>query len=154
MHWTETVAQLQTDYAHAIDRQEFERWPGFFTDDCLYLITSRDNHESGLPIGVMRCESAAMLRDRVTAIRKASVFAPRRLRHLVGLPQVLEAGDDTVTARTGFAVYVTGPDGEAKLLVVGEYLDRISRGEGGFRFREKAVVYDNALLPDSIIFPL
>jgi 3-phenylpropionate/cinnamic acid dioxygenase small subunit len=96
-----------------------------------------------------------MLRDRASAIRKALVYAPRRMRHILGYPQILDFDRDAVKARTNLAVYVTGPSGEAKLLVTGEYVDRIRLDSGsGPCFVEKSVLYDNPLLPDSIIYPL
>ena len=47
------VSQLNAEYARAIDDDRLEDWPGFFTDPCLYSITSADNHRRGLPAGVM-----------------------------------------------------------------------------------------------------
>jgi 3-phenylpropionate/cinnamic acid dioxygenase small subunit len=35
------VSQLNAEYARAIDDDRLEDWPGFFTDPCLYSITSR-----------------------------------------------------------------------------------------------------------------
>ena len=43
------VAQLNADYARAIDDDRLEDWPGFFAARCLYKITSADNHRRGLP---------------------------------------------------------------------------------------------------------
>ncbi|SVC32006.1 uncharacterized protein METZ01_LOCUS284860, partial [marine metagenome] len=39
------------DYAHCIDSDELERWPGFFTDHARYFVTTSFNRERGLPIG-------------------------------------------------------------------------------------------------------
>lgn len=77
------IEELYTEYAHALDNFELEQWPEFFTDDCLYQIVSRENRERGLPLALMRCESKAMLTDRVVTIRQTQMFAPRALRHLV-----------------------------------------------------------------------
>ena len=40
----ERVSQLNAEYARAIDDDRLESWPDFFTDPCVYKITSADNH--------------------------------------------------------------------------------------------------------------
>ena len=49
----ERVVRLNADYARAIDDDRLEDWPGFFTEKCLYKITSADNHRRGLEAGVI-----------------------------------------------------------------------------------------------------
>ena len=85
------VEELYTEYAHVLDNFELEQWPQFFTDDCLYQIVSRENRERGLPLALMRCESKAMLTDRVVTIRQTQMFAPRALRHLVSSLRIAPA---------------------------------------------------------------
>ena len=51
------IENLVADYAHAIDDDRLEEWPEFFVDECSYRIINRDNHEKGMPIGVMDCSS-------------------------------------------------------------------------------------------------
>jgi len=41
------VSQLNADYARAIDDDRLEDWPDFFVEQCLYSITSIDNHREG-----------------------------------------------------------------------------------------------------------
>ena len=40
---------LNTEYADAIDADRLEEWPGLFLEQCLYKITTADNHARGLP---------------------------------------------------------------------------------------------------------
>lgn len=148
------IEALQLAYVHCIDDGALEGWPAFFTDPCLYSIIGRDNHRRGLPIGVMRCESVAMMRDRVTAMRNAAVFAPRTIRHVLGGTRPLAADGEGVRAQTNVAIYQTSAEGDTVLLTVAEYLDRIVDDGGGLRFAEKTVVYDTLRLPDSVVFPL
>src|SRR5580704_15990553 len=75
---------LYADYAHCLDNDALEDWPAFFTDDCGYRITSAENFEAGLPIGIVYATSRAMLVDRVMALRKANIYEPQRYRHIVG----------------------------------------------------------------------
>src|SRR5258708_20071905 len=75
---------LYADYGHCLDNDELEAWPDFFTDDCGYRITSAENFEAGLPIGIVYATSKAMLTDRIMALRKANIYKPQRYRHLIG----------------------------------------------------------------------
>src|SRR5271163_339566 len=88
------VEELFTEYTHVLDDGELEQWPEFFTDDCLYQIVSRENRERGLPLALMRCESKAMLIDRVVTIRQTQMFAPRALRHLISSIRIAPATAD------------------------------------------------------------
>ena len=38
------VAALNTEYANCIDADRLEEWPGLFLEQCLYKITTADNH--------------------------------------------------------------------------------------------------------------
>ena len=45
----QSVVQLYEDYAEVVDNLDLDAWSGFFTDDCKYLVTARENYEAGLP---------------------------------------------------------------------------------------------------------
>ena len=45
--------RLMADYAAAIDALELSKWPTFFTDPCLYRITTRQNEERNMPLSIM-----------------------------------------------------------------------------------------------------
>ena len=59
----EAIEDLLADYAEAIDDGALERWPQLFTEDGEYHIITRENHEAGLPIGIMYCGSRGMMED-------------------------------------------------------------------------------------------
>ena len=68
---------LYADYTGCLDEERFEEWPNFFVEDCLYKIVPRENYERGLPLATWLCESKGYLLDRITGIRKTSMYAPR-----------------------------------------------------------------------------
>ena len=148
------VDRLQVQYIHSIDDGQLDHWPGFFTDQCLYTIIARDNVERGQDLGVMRFESAAMLRDRATATQHAAVFAPRTIRHILSTSLLDRVDANGIHARTNVAIYQTSPDGDTNLLVTAQYRDWIVDTGGELKFREKRVVYDTFRLPDSVVYPL
>ena len=45
------IDALNRAYAHAIDEDALEQWPGFFTGDGIYRIATRGNHAAGMPVG-------------------------------------------------------------------------------------------------------
>ena len=59
------------------------RWPELFVEDAFYDVIPRENYERDMPLAIMRCESRAMMQDRVRAIRETLMFEPRHVRHLI-----------------------------------------------------------------------
>jgi 3-phenylpropionate/cinnamic acid dioxygenase small subunit len=148
------IVQLNADYARAIDDDHLEDWPDFFTESCVYSITSADNHRQGLPIGVMYADSKAMVRDRVTALRRANVYERQTYRHVVGLPAVLGESDGGVRAETPFLVVRIMRDGRMDLFATGRYLDVLAEEAGALRFRERVVVCDSNRVDTLLAIPL
>jgi len=149
------IEELYTEYAHVLDNFELEQWPEFFTDDCLYQIVSRENRERGLPLALMRCESKAMLADRVVTIRQTQMFAPRALRHLVSSLRIAPpASADGVDVQANNAVLQTLVDDETRILSAGRYIDRLVRDGDALKFKSRTCVYDTVMVPNSLIYPL
>jgi hypothetical protein len=98
------VAELNAAYAATIDADGLEAWPDFFVEDCLYKITSAENHRRGYSAGIIYADSRAMLCDRITALRTANIYERQSYRHIVGLPVLGEAGADGIAAETPFLV--------------------------------------------------
>lgn len=149
------VEELYAAYVECLDDGDLERWPDFFTDECLYQIIPRENWDRQLPLAVMLCESKGMLLDRVEALRRTSVYAPRSLRHLLSNIRVkaIESGDIRVQA--SYAVLQTLSGEETKIFNAGKYVDRVVRGGAGrLLFREKLCIFDSVLVPGSLIYPI
>lgn len=141
---------LNADYARCIDDDRLEEWPKFFRERCLYKITTADNHARGYEAGLIYADSRAMLEDRVSALREATVYERQRYRHIVGLPVVL--ADETV--ETPFLVVRIMRDGKMDLFATGRYLDRISDLNGSLKFEERVVVCDSSRFDTLLAIPL
>jgi 3-phenylpropionate/cinnamic acid dioxygenase small subunit len=148
------LAQLNAEYARAIDDDRLEDWPDFFVDACLYTITSADNYRQRLPLGVIYADSKAMLRDRVTALRRANIFERQTYRHVVGLPAILGDADGAVRAETPFLVVRVMRDGRMDLFATGRYVDVLVEDTGTLRFRERLVVCDSNRVDTLLAIPL
>ncbi len=147
------VEELYAAYVGCLDDGELERWPEFFADACLYKILPRENFERGLPLGLVLCESKGMLQDRVAALRRTSVYAPRALRHLVTNFRIMEEGG-ALRVRANYAVFETQPDDVSKVFITGRYIDLLVREDGQLRFKEKLCVLDGNLIQGSLIYPI
>ena len=96
------LEDLYADYSACLNEERFEDWPEFFTDPCLYKIVPRENFERGLPLATWLCESKGYLADRVTAIRKTAVYAPRYVRRFVSGLRVLGWTDAVLEVRASY----------------------------------------------------
>jgi salicylate 5-hydroxylase small subunit len=148
------VEQLYSRYGAAIDDGRLDDWCDLFWEECFYAIIPRDNYDRGLPLAIMRCESRAMLKDRARAIRETMMFEPRYVRHQITNVRILQA-DPAIHAQASYVVFEVLADELPKILSVGRSIDLIERDvDGALRFRDKRVVYDSVLVPNSIIYPL
>jgi 3-phenylpropionate/cinnamic acid dioxygenase small subunit len=148
------LAQLNADYARALDDDRLEAWPGFFTEPCLYLITTADNHRHGYSAGIVYADSQGMLHDRVSALREANIYERHTYRHLIGLPAVLGESDGVVRAETSFLVVRIMRDGRMDIFATGRYLDALVDEGAGLRFRERLVVCDGNRFDTLLAIPL
>ncbi len=146
---------LYARYTEALDDGPLERWPEFFTEQCMYQIIPRDNYDQNLPVAIMRCESRAMIEDRVTAVNETMMYEPRYLRHHTSDIRIEDPTDSNVNVRANFSVIEVLPDELPRILIAGRYLDRLEQSdENGWRFKEKLCVFDSVLVPNSIVFPV
>ena len=148
------VEDLYADYAETIDGGALDRWPALFADPCLYRIVSKENHDRGLPLSLMRCESQGMLKDRAIACRDLNVYGPRTWRHSIAQIRCTPDADGTIAVRANFVVFESPVGEPTRILCTGRYLDTLVREGGALRFREKICVYDTAIIPGSVVMPL
>jgi 3-phenylpropionate/cinnamic acid dioxygenase small subunit len=97
------LEELYAAYTACLDEERFEEWPGFFVEHCVYKIVPRENFERGLPLATWLCESRGYLADRVTAIRKTAVYAPRYVRRMVSGIRVLGWKEGMLEVRANYA---------------------------------------------------
>jgi 3-phenylpropionate/cinnamic acid dioxygenase small subunit len=148
------LAQLNADYARALDDDRLEDWPRFFTEPCLYLITTADNHRQGYTAGIVYADSQGMLHDRVAALREANIYERQTYRHLIGLPAILGESNGIVRAETPFLVVRIMRGGHMDLFATGRYLDVLVDEAEALRFRERLVVCDSNRFDTLLAIPL
>ena len=148
------LEELYAGYVDCLDGGRYEEWPEFFTEDCLYRIVPRENEDNGLPLATVHCEGRGYLMDRVQAIRSTAVYAPRYIRRLITNIRVAGWNEGLLEARVRYAAFETLRDELTRVFSVGEHRDRIAAVEGKLLFREKLVIFDSELVPNSLIYPL
>src|ERR1700752_1667304 len=136
------LEELYTDYVHCLDEDELERWQEFFTKDCFYRVTSAENFEAGLPLGLIHATSRNMLKDRVSALREANIYEPQRYRHLVSSIKIVEDRREALELTANFLVVRTMQEGDMTLFAAGRYVDRVRRAGDDWKFARKEVVLD------------
>lgn len=148
------LTQLYADYAHSVDTADWDRWCELFTDDCVYKLIPRENHERGLPLATLYFESKGMLKDRAYAIRETLFHDPYYQRHVIGVPRILGVHGDTLHCEANYAVFRTKLSQLTQVFNVGRYLDSVIRTAAGLKFASKLCIYDSEMIPNSIIYPI
>jgi salicylate 5-hydroxylase small subunit len=148
------LADLYAGYDDALGDGDYERWPDFFTEACVYKIIPRENYDAGLPLGLMQAESRGMLADRVAALRKTTLYAPRLVRRLVGSIMLRAIAADGMRLSASFAVFQTMLNEPSVVFLCGRFYDRVVEDVGMLRFAERICVTDSTLVPTSLIFPI
>jgi salicylate 5-hydroxylase small subunit len=151
--WME-LTQLYADYASAVDSGNWDLWPEFFTDDCIYRLQPRENHERGFPLATLAFKSKGMLKDRVYGIKETLFHDPYYQRHVVGTPTLREVTDAHFRCEANYAVFRTKLSDASTVFNVGRYLDRVVRTSEGLRFASRECIYDTEMIPNSIIYPI
>ena len=148
------LEQLYADYVHCLDADELERWPEFFIEDCFYRVTSAENYEAGLPLGLIYATSRNMLKDRVSALREANIYEPQRYRHLVSSLRVVGEAAAALDVEANLLVVRTMQDGGMTIFAAGRYIDRVVREREVWKFARKEVVLDSRQIDTLLAIPI
>ena len=149
------IMAAQARYARCIDGDRLEDWPDFFLPDCVYRITTAENHRLGFPAGLVWADSRGMLQDRVAALREANIYERHAYRHILGLPLLEEAGPEGTRSETPFLVARIMRDGATDLFATGRYLDLWRADADGVpKLAERVVVCDSSRVDTLLALPL
>ncbi|WP_151638168.1 MULTISPECIES: aromatic-ring-hydroxylating dioxygenase subunit beta [Noviherbaspirillum] len=142
------------EYAACLDEEELERWPDFFTEDCRYRVTARENYDQKLPYGLIYCINKDMIKDRVLALRQTTMYEPRSLRHFISGVRIKRIDGDTIETQSNFTILESLSDREPVVNMVGRYIDTVVRTTDGFLFKDRDCVCDNYRVRTSLIIPV
>jgi len=148
------LMQLYADYAAAVDAEHWSKWIDFFTEDCVYKVQPRENHERGFPLATLALLSRNMLKDRAYGIQETLFHDPYYQRHVVGVPRILKHEGDIIEAEANYSVFRTKLSQETTVFNVGRYIDRIRITPQGMKFESRLCIYDTEMIPNSLIYPI
>jgi salicylate 5-hydroxylase small subunit len=148
------ITQLYARYASVVDAAVWDRWPEMFTEDCVYRLQPRENHERGFPLATLALTSRGMLLDRVYSIRDTLFHDPYYQRHIISSPLIHTAGDGRWECEANYAVFRTKLSDASTVFNVGRSFDTIVRTAEGLRFARRECIYDSEMIPNSIIYPV
>ena len=147
------LVDFYAEYYDALDAVDLERWPDLFTEDCFYRIMARENYERGLRLGTIMAESRGMLFDRVNALRKTQVFAPRYYRRFPGPIRITEQDGSGVSAEHNLLIVQTLIDKGSEILMSARCYDKITIEDERMLIKRREVVFDSEMIPNSLIYP-
>jgi salicylate 5-hydroxylase small subunit len=149
------LTQLYTRYAAVVDAADWDAWVECFTDDCVYRLQPRENHERGFPLATLAFDSKGMLKDRVYGIRETLFHDPYYQRHVVSAPLVRRVdADGRIHSEANYAVFRTRLSKESTVFNVGRTIDEVVPTPQGLKFAKRLVVYDSEMIPNSLIYPI
>lgn len=148
------VDQFNAAYGDILDRGDYAAWVELFTEDCLYKVIPRENHDAGLPLATMALESQGMLKDRAYGITNTLFHAPYYQRHVIGVAQILNDNGSEIRATANYSVFRTKPGSVSEIYNVGRYLDVFVRQGAGLKLKERLCVFDSEMILNSMIYPI
>ena len=148
------VEDFYAEYAHTIDDDRLEDWPGLFTENGAYRVTTRENFDSGLPLALIYCDGRGMMEDRISALRTANIYEPHVYCHATSALRVLGTSGGEIRARANFTVLRTMSEGDMAIFACGRYFDRLVEEDGRLKLRERLAVLDSRQVDTLLVVPL
>ncbi|MDH6590144.1 anthranilate 1,2-dioxygenase small subunit [Variovorax sp. TBS-050B] len=148
------IDAFHAEYCAALDANDVERWPDFFSKEATYRITSRQNALLDMPVGLVYCEGLDMITDRALAVAHSQMFAPRHMLHVLGITRVLQETDRTISAQTPFILMQTLVEGPTTVHLAGIYHDHFVREGERLLIASREVVHDTEILDTALAYPV
>src|SRR5580704_15744043 len=148
----DSLRDFYDDYYSALDDLRLHEWPEFFTEDCIYRIIPRENYEAGYTLSTIYAESRGMLIDRVLGVTRTQMYAPRYYRRFPGVPRIVSREGESVHARHNLLVVQTLIDKQTEIVLSAVCHDVVVRDGERLRLRERIVVFDSEMIPNSLIY--
>lgn len=148
------IEDFYARYCAVLDEGPLEAWPDLFTEQCSYRLIPRENYRAGKPLATLAFESRGMLKDRIYCVQQTLFHQPYSQRHLLSGMRFEATQDDRYLVEANYLVIRTKVDEMADVLSVGRYYDELVRDGTSLRLAVKHCVFDNELIPNSLIYPI
>ncbi len=148
------LTQLLEQSAHRLDSNDLSTWPDLFVSTGRYRLQSRENFDANLPLCIMDYESQGMLRDRIYGVQNTIFHDPYSQRHVCSAPLITSFTDERIGCESSYIVTRIQRDNMPQIISTGRYIDVIVLDGSTLKFASRTAVYDNDLLPNSVIKPI
>ncbi len=149
----DALRDFYDDYYTVLDDVRLDDWPAFFTEDCIYRVIPRENYEAGYTLSTIYAESRGMLTDRVMGVMRTQMYAPRYYRRFPGPLRIVSRDGDSVRTRHNLLVVQTLTDRQTEIVLSAVCHDVVVRADDRLLLRERIVVFDSEMIPNSLIYP-
>jgi salicylate 5-hydroxylase small subunit len=149
----DALRDFYDDYYNCLDDVRLDDWPAMFTQDCIYRIIPRENYEAGYTLSTIYAESRGMLIDRVMGVTRTQMYQPRTYRRFPGPLRIVSRDADSVRTRHNLLVVQTLIDKQTEIVLSAVCHDVLVIDEDRLRLRERIVVFDSEMIPNSLIYP-
>jgi 3-phenylpropionate/cinnamic acid dioxygenase small subunit len=149
----DALRDFYDEYYSVLDDVQLDDWPALFTEDCVYRVIPRENYEAGYTLSTIYAESRGMLVDRVMGVMRTQMYAPRYYRRFPGPVRIASRDGDAVRARHNLLVLQTLIDKQTEIVLSAVCHDVLVPDDGRVRLRERIVVFDSEMIPNSLIYP-
>ena len=149
----DALRDFYDEYYTVLDDVRLDEWPPLFTEDCVYRVIPRENYEAGYTLSTIYAESRGMLVDRVMGMTRTQMYAPRYYRRFPGPLRIVSRDADSVRSRHNLLVVQTLIDKKSEIVLSAVCHDVLVNDEGRNRLRERIVVFDSEMIPNSLIYP-
>nr|WP_246386283.1 aromatic-ring-hydroxylating dioxygenase subunit beta [Novosphingobium hassiacum] len=149
------VDALQAAYAYALDGRNMQAWLDCFGQEAGYVLTSRENDDAGLPVGMIMDDNHARLRDRVKFVTDiwTGTFEDYPTRHFIQRLHMDWLADGVLAVHSNFLVSYVSTTGKLELLASGFYRDEIVIAPK-CTFRSKRAILDGEVAPRYLVYPI
>ncbi|WP_233828772.1 aromatic-ring-hydroxylating dioxygenase subunit beta [Paraburkholderia sp. ZP32-5] len=147
------IMDLYAAYTAALDEARYKDWAECFTANAEYRLTTKENHERGLPIGIIYCDGKGMIEDRAFTTSETTIAQPRSLRHIVSGMSIKADGDGYIVG-SEFLILQTMLDRMTEIVMSGRYIDRVVLDGDRLLFASRICVTDTLLYPTSVVAPV
>jgi len=148
------VESYLADYYAMLDSDRLEEWAGYFTEHGSYRVTTRENHDQGLPLSLMSCKGRGMFRDRISALRTANIYEPHVYCHIPGWLRITDSKPGMIRAESSFSIIRTMWEGDSMLFATGRSFDVLVEEGGRMALQDRTVVLDSRQVDTLLVIPL
>jgi anthranilate 1,2-dioxygenase small subunit len=141
-------------YTECLDGGRLQHWPEFFTEPCVYRVTTLRGMRMGPDADLVSFDSKSIMLDRIVALDQSEDFEPHHQRHFITNVRAQTTEDHELRVFANLLVIRTFPGKRSELFVSGCYQDRLVRSGGRLKFQEKLVILDSEEAPDGLIYPV